>query len=246
MRRIVVALLAVTAMSIAANAADMPVKGPVYKAPPPALYDWSGLYVGVNGGYIWGHATQTDIDGYNDAGSTIGYRPNGFQGGGHIGYNYQINQFVLGVEGEVGYLAWKKSAQYGPYIGVRSANDSIASTSDGAYGVIAGRIGVAFNNFLVFAKGGGIFTGVKNSFTDTDPFGTTLVSGTDTSDRNGWTVGGGVEYAYDRNWVARFEYAHYDFGTETETATSAGGTTYRFDHKLTADSVRVGISYFFR
>jgi len=244
MRGFVVALLATSALSVSAFAADMPVKAPVYKAPPPP-FNWTGWYLGVNAGYVWGSAKTTDVTGYNLAGSDISYHPNGFQGGGQVGYNYQIGQVVLGIEGEVGYLGLKKSEQYPPFVGVRTAADSVAHTSDGAYGVIAGRLGYAFDNILVYVKGGGIFTSVRSSFTDTDPAGTTLVSGTDTSYRNGWTVGGGVEYAVDRNWIARLEYAHYDFGTASNTATSAGGANLTFDHKLTADSVRAGISYLF-
>lgn len=243
MRRFVVALLASSAFTVSAFAADMPVKAPVLQPVPP--FNWTGWYLGLNAGYVWGTAETTDVNGYNSAGYVIGYHPGGFQGGGQIGYNYQIGQVVLGIEGEVGYLGLNKSQQYPPFVGVRTAADSVAHTSDGAYGVIAGRLGYAFDNVLVYAKGGGIFTSIKSSFTDTDPTGTTLVSGTDTSRRNGWTVGGGVEYAIDRNWIARLEYAHYDFGTARNTAVSAGGTSYNFDHKLTADSVRVGVSYLF-
>ena len=243
MRRIVVALLATSALSVSAFAADMPVKAPPMVTAAP--FNWTGFYIGANAGYVWSSAKTTDVTGYNAAGSEINYRPNGFQGGGQIGYNYQIGQVVLGIEGEVGYLGLNKSQQYPPFVGVRTSADSVAHTSDGAYGVIAGRLGYAFNNVLVYAKGGGIFTTIKSSFTDTDPTGITLVSGTDTSRRNGWTVGFGGEYAVTRNWIARLEYAHYDFGTLRNTATGSNGLTYSFDHKLSADSVRVGISYLF-
>ena len=244
MRRFVVALLGATVLGgVAANAADMPVKAP--PAPVAVPFNWTGWYLGLNGGYIWGNSTLTDVTGYNSAGSSFSYKPRGFQGGGQIGYNWQINQFVFGLEGELGYISWKKSAQYPPFVGVRGPNDSVAETTNGAFGVIAGRVGVAFDRVLVFAKGGAIFTGIKNSFTDTDATGTTLVSGTDTSHRNGWTAGGGVEYAITRNWIARLEYAHYGFGTKSHTATSAGGASFVFDHKLSGDSVRGGISYLF-
>ncbi|MBI3703341.1 MAG: porin family protein [Rhizobiales bacterium] len=245
MRRLVIGLLGAAAMSVAANAADMPVKAPIVKAPVAVPFSWAGFYAGLNAGYVWGRSTQTDITGYNLADSTIGYNPRGFQGGGHFGYNWQFNQFVLGIEGEIGGFSWNKSAQYGPYIGVRGANDSVASTSNGVFGVIAGRAGVAFDNVLLFAKGGGIFTSVKNSFIDTDPTGITLTSGTDTKNRNGWTVGGGLEYAFNRNWAVRIEYAHYGFGTVNHTAIGSNGVAYTFSHSLSADSVRGGVTYLF-
>ena len=246
MRSKILSLLAVAAslgFAQAASAADMPTKAP-HQVPVAVPFNWTGLYLGLNAGYVWGRSNLHDVGGYNGP-PDFTYDPRGFQGGAHFGYNYQINQFVLGIEGELGFLSWKKSAQYPPYVGVRSGADSIASTSDGAFGVIAGRAGIAFDRTLLFVKGGGIFTGVHNSFTDTDPFGTTLVSGTDTKDRCGWTVGGGVEYAFAGNWAGRIEYAHYDFGTASHTATSAGGTPFTFDHSLRADSVRAGITYLF-
>jgi outer membrane immunogenic protein len=208
-----------------------------------AQINWAGWYIGVNAGGIWGHSTATDVTGYNSAGSTISYNPNGFQGGLHGGFNWQITPWVWGVEGELGFLSWASSAQYGPYIGVRSAADSVAHTSNGAFAVLAGRVGFTFNNILLFAKAGGIFTTVKNSFTDTDPIGTTLVAGTDTANRNGWTVGAGLEYAWSVHWSSRVEYAHYDFGNVSHTALAAFGTPYTFRHSLTADSVRIGVTF---
>jgi len=250
MRRQVITLLTAAVFSVGisqiASAADLPTKAPIVKAPVVAAFSWAGWYVGLNAGYAWGRSTETDVTGYNLAGSTISYNANGFQGGAHGGFNWQTNQFVYGIEAEVGYLGLKGSQQYGPFIGVRSAADSVASTSDGAFALLAARIGVASDNWLWFLKGGGLITGIKNSFTDTDPAGTTLVSGTSTSNRNGWTVGAGVEYAFNPNWAGRLEYAHYDFGNAGHTATSSGGGLFNFNHSLRADSVRVGITYLVR
>lgn len=207
-----------------------------------AQVNWAGWYIGVNAGHIWGHSTATDVTGYNSAGSTISYNPNGFQGGIHGGFNFPGTP-VFGIEGELGALSWTKSAQYPPYIGVRSAADSVARTSNGAFAVLAARIGIPFGNILWFVKGGGIATTVKNSFNDTDPIGTTLVSGTDTGHRVGWTVGLGLEYAWSAHWSSRIEYAHYGFGTASHTAISAGGTPYTFSHSLSGDSVRIGVTF---
>lgn len=248
MRRIVLSLLSATALgAVSANAADLPVKAPVYKAPPPVVYNWAGFYVGIEGGYAWGHSNVTDVTGYNalSPAGDFSYNPSGGVGNIYGGYNFQFDPFVVGVEGEVGYFGLSGSQQYPPYVGVRGSDDSVAETHPGWYGAITGRVGVFWDNFLFFAKGGYAITGIKNSYTDTNATGTTLVSGTDTSDRNGWTVGGGVDYMFLPNWIARIEYAYYDFGTASHTATSAGGVNYTFDHSLTASVVKGGIAYKF-
>jgi len=247
MRRFVVALLSMAALgAVSANAADMPVKEPVYKAPPPPIvYNWAGFYVGIEGGYAWGNSTATDVTGYNAAGSNFSYDPDGGVGDIYAGYNFQFDPFIVGIEGEVGYFGLDGSAQYPPLVGVRTAADSVAATDGGWYGAITGRVGWFYENFLFFAKGGYAITGIKSSFTDTDPTGTTLVSGTDTSNRDGWTVGGGIEYMFWQNWIARLEYAYYDFGTASHTATSSGGATFVFDHKLSASVIKAGIAYKF-
>jgi outer membrane immunogenic protein len=248
MHRFVAALLSVAVMGVvSANAADLPVKAPIYKAPPAVVYNWAGFYVGIEGGYAWGHSNVTDVNGYN-AVSPVGdfsYNPTGGVGNLYGGYNFQFDPFIVGVEGEFGYFGLDGSAQYPPYVGVRTAADSIATTHPGWYGAITGRVGVFFQNFLFFAKGGYAITGIKNSYTDTDATGTTLVSGTDTSNRNGWTVGGGLDYMITPNWIARLEYAYYDFGTASHTATSAGGGSFTFDHSLTASVLKGGIAYKF-
>ena len=171
MRRFVVALLSATAMSaVSANAADLPIKTPMPQ-PPVVVYSWAGPYVGIEGGYAWGHSDVTDVTGYNavSPAGDFSYSPNGGVGNLYAGYNFQFDWFVAGVEGEVGYFGLDGSAQYPPYVGVRTGADSIATTHAGWYGAITGRVGVAFQNFLFFAKGGYAITGIKNSYTDTDP-----------------------------------------------------------------------------
>lgn len=241
-----VSIAALTAaLGAPALAADLPARAPapapVYAAP---IFTWTGFYVGGQLGYAWGRAKTVDIDGYNGA-PDISHKPKGWTGGLYAGYNYQISSIVLGAELEAGYLGLKGSAQYGPYVGVRLPTDSRAGTKADWYGAVTGRVGLALNNWLLYAKGGYAWTGVKSSFIDLDPAGTTLASGTSTSGRDGWLLGAGVEYAFNPNWTVRVEYAHIDFGKKTHAAVDAGGTTWRFRHKLDADLVRVGVSYKF-
>lgn len=106
-RRLIVALLAMMAMGIAANAPNFPVKAPPYKAPPPlpARYNWTGCYVGIFGGYKAGkihHSTATTTE-FSD------YTAKGGLGGGDIGYAYQVDSFVLGAEDDFAFLGIKGS-----------------------------------------------------------------------------------------------------------------------------------------
>ena len=246
MKRILLAgtaLLALTAAqpTLAADA-------PVYKGPAPiaaaALFNWSGFYIGINGGYAWGNATLSEAPppAYNGP-PDFSYRPNGFQGGLHAGVNWQASALVFGIEGELGYLGLSGSQQFPPYVGVRTAADSVAATSGGWFASIAGRVGFAVNNFLLYAKGGGIWANIGNSFTDTDPIGLTLVAGTTVSGRTGWLAGAGVEVAVNPNLTARIDWTHYDFGTASHTATASNAVLYTFRHRLTADSVRLFLSW---
>lgn len=241
------ALAAATGLSLFAHtaiAADLGVRLPLPGvAPPVALYNWTGFYFGGHAGYIWGRADHLDVDGYNSVGDTFSYTPSGFLGGGHTGFNWQAGWLVFGAEIDGGYMGLTGSAQYPPYVGVRTVNDSRAITDDGWYAAATGRLGVAWNNLLLYGKGGWVWTSMRSRFIDSDPIGTTLVTGTSTGNRDGWTAGGGVEYGFTPNWTGRIEYAHYDFGTARHTATSAGGGLFRFDHRLTADSVVVGVTY---
>jgi outer membrane immunogenic protein len=201
----------------------------------------------VAAGYAWGHSDVGDVTGYNGAPPTgnFSYDPNGWVGNVYFGYNWQFNTIVVGLEGEVGYLGVDGSQQYPPYVGVRGSDDSVASTNAGWYGAITGRIGIAFQNFLVFAKGGYALTGITNSFIDSNAVGLTLVSGTETDTRNGWTIGGGVEAMFARNWIARAEFDYYDFGTVNHTALASNGVSYTFSHSLTVSVVKGGLAYKF-
>ena len=112
-----------------AAAADLP-RGPTPYYPPPAsIYNWTGLYAGLNLGYEWGKVTNTSID------------PSGVAGGGQIGYNWQIGQFVFGAETD---------------IQISGADDTFApyKFSNPWFGTLRGRAGFAINNVLLFGSVG--------------------------------------------------------------------------------------------
>jgi outer membrane immunogenic protein len=207
----------------AALAADLPYRkeAPVYTPPPPPAFTWSGVYIGGQVGYGWGTSNVYDQSTGNAA---SGLSQSGVVGGAHIGYNYQVSQFVFGLEGDVN--------------GSSESNTQYYST--GSYGVrenvdasIRGRIGYAFDRVLIYATGGGAYGNFKTSYND----GTSYDSFN--HGRIGWTVGGGIEYAIDNNWSVRAEYRYTDYGTVTDWV---GDTVTQH---IRDNRVQVGFSYKF-
>jgi len=207
--------LALTTMLGSANAADlprrqaMPTKAPIYAAP----YNWTGFYIGLNGGGGWGHS---DIS----APLSASVDANGGLGGGTIGYNYQTGQVVFGLEGD------------GDWSGLRGSTVCGATTCDIHNDWLAtarGRVGYAFDRFLPYVTGGAAFGNIKTSVAG--------VGDTDTS-RAGWTLGGGLEVAIAGPWTAKIEYLHVDLGSASTAVAGAdasfhsdiarAGVNYRF------------------
>ncbi|AXK80082.1 porin family protein [Pseudolabrys taiwanensis] len=180
------AAVAVLGFATAASAADlprreaMPAKAPMY-AP---LYNWTGLYVGVNLGGGW-----------SDANSNFG-KASGVVGGGQIGYNWQAagSPFVLGLEADIQGTSIKNSADLGGGI-----------TGDAkvpAFGTVRARLGYAWDRFMVYGTGGFAYSDTKVSLTGP--------GGSISSDKwgSGWTVGGGVEWAFAGPWSVKAEYLY--------------------------------------
>ena len=246
-RSILLASVFVFGAAGAASAADLgvaPAIAPASAVVAAAPMFWTGPYVGGSLGWVGGTARTTDINGYNTAGERWGRNPSGFIGGLQLGYNYQVSpNFVVGLEGEIGYMDLKKTT-----IQPSSPNgDTRAWTNDGAFGAITGKLGFAADAFLLYGKGGVAFYGGSSRVVDSStaaPGGNTINATADDT-RVGWTLGAGVEYAFTRNWSAKVEYDHYDFGSKTFSAVAGNGATYSFRNNLTADAVRVGVNYRF-
>ena len=136
----------VLALAASAHAADLPRSvPPVVKAPvlaPPSVYDWSGFYLGINGGYGWG---QSSFDG---ATGTFGnFNTAGWVAGGTAGYNLQYGHAVFGVEGGIDWSNINGSAScVGGFASCQVKNDWL--------GTARGRFGFAFDRFLPFVTGG--------------------------------------------------------------------------------------------
>jgi len=208
----------------------------------PVVYNWDGFYVGAHVGGVWGDVNVTDdiTDGVPPG--PFGYSINGVFGGGTAGYNLQYENFVIGVEGDLGELNPSGS---GIIPSSTPPNHQDTTLDSGLYGDITGRLGVTVYEALIYAKGGYAFFDGEARQTTTKPgYATT---GTDTF--NGWTLGGGVEYLITPNVSIKAEYLHFDFRPEVGFQTSITdppiGHQYHNWTDLTFDSVKAGIAYHF-
>jgi outer membrane immunogenic protein len=229
---------------------------PAPPPPPPApVFTWTGLYVGGQIGYAWGQDPITWLGTANDldpAAGALTQNTQGVIGGGHIGYNFQYNQWaVFGVEGSVDGTSLHKTAVV-PLIDLPADTFGSATfnSSAGVQGSIRGRIGIAWDRVLIYGTGGVAFTSFNTSINDTTGF-FTGVPGTYSSFANtraGWTAGGGIEYAITDNWWVRAEYRYSNFGTTTDypfpDVLPTGGFVSA-QHHLTENQVQAGFSYRF-
>jgi outer membrane immunogenic protein len=227
MRGGLLALAGVTMIGGSATAADLK-PAPVYKAPPagvlPAAYDWTGFYIGGHVGYGWDRDKWRDAAGLNSSST-----PNGFLGGGQVGFNYQIGQYLLGIEGDGSWSGIKGSTT--------TAMGAMGATIDNRVdwtSTVTGRAGLVFDRWLAYGKGGVAFAGDRFR---TNRYTPAIVEVTDT--RVGWTVGAGVEYAFAPAWSAKLEYNYMDFGTKA--VSFAPGTSTSIDEQVHA--VKFGINY---
>lgn len=208
---------------------------------------WGGLYIGVQGGYGWGNAKVIEDPGnpvaYNGAGNSWEYDSEGTVGGAHIGVDWESYALILGVELAGGYLAVEGEAPDPASAGL----DTIALGGSGYYGEITGRIGFAPDRMLYYMKGGAVFADLGLQVTDActaAPCSGSTVAATEDGIRDGWTMGGGLAYAFPNNMAVRLEYAYYDFGDIAVTGTS-GGNSYNWYQTVNRHMVTAGLSFLF-
>jgi outer membrane immunogenic protein len=188
-------------------------KAPAYVAP--AYANWSGFYVGLNGGYGFGKSSWS-----GGGVSTGDFDVKGAVAGGTLGYNFQTGTWVWGIEGDIDWSGMKGSS-----LGVETKNDWL--------GTARGRLGYAgWSNWLPYLTGGAAFGDIKG----------TAGGASVTKTNVGWTAGAGVEYAFLGAWSAKVEYLYADLGKATCPAATCGVDT---DIKFKTNLVRLGVNYRF-
>jgi outer membrane immunogenic protein len=182
---------------------------------PPIIYNWSGFYIGGHIGGLWGDKDWTDVT-LPPAISLLSHDVSGFLAGGQAGFNFQSGAFVFGIEGQWSWTnADGEHTCVQPIVVVAVIPGLNCRTEMDWVATVAGRIGYAFNNVLLYAKGGVAFASEEYSVFLTGlapPTGPAITAGDDT--RTGWMVGGGIEYGFTPNWSAKIEYNFMDFGSE--------------------------------
>lgn len=217
MNKILFGAIGILAMGLSApaSAADIAAR-PYTKAPAPmvaTIYDWSGFYIGINGGGGTSHKCWdfvTPITGvlvgegcHNAVGGTVG---------GQVGYRWQSTNWVFGLEGQGNWADFSGD-------NISGATGLRDRSKINAFGLFTGQVGYAWNNVLVYVKGGGAVVGDRYRSYD---LATGLEFDRANESRWGATVGAGVEFGFAPNWSVGFEYNHIFLGDRTLNFTGSG------------------------
>ncbi|HLN38963.1 MAG TPA: outer membrane protein [Xanthobacteraceae bacterium] len=275
MKKLIAASAAFIAFAAAgaASAADMALKAPPV-APVPE-YDWTGGYVGINGGYSWGRSS-TNVTFYNSAtgvaivpppGSITSSRFNLDGGivGGQIGYNLQSGRWVFGLEtdlqwsGERGntYFLCAATATGGVCLpgstflpaGATGAALSLSQSLEW-FGTARGRLGVTLvPSVLAYVTGGLAYGSIKTSgnLSGFNPGGVaSALAFTNSTTKAGWTLGGGLETRLADRWTGKIEYLYADYGTVSGmVVNTVAGIGANYSSRVTDNVLRVGVNYHF-
>jgi outer membrane immunogenic protein len=211
---------------------------PVYEPARDMPYGWRGFYIGANAGYGWGNDDHVTLSGPGAAGSFGAYSLDGWFGGGQVGYNAQVDRLVLGVEADIQAADISDGTSGtvsggGNYFGRARADIDWFST-------LRGRVGYAAGPTLLYFTGGLAFADVDSNVSASN--GVTSVSMSNDSIETGYTLGGGLEWAFAPSWSLKSEYLYVNLGDQT--LTSPGGT-FTSANDLDFHTVRVGLNYRF-
>jgi outer membrane immunogenic protein len=258
MRRVLVALLSVTSLSIAgietSNAADMAVKAPLARVAPAPAWSWSGVYIGGHIGGGWGDQDVTDqglIGFILGVPAVQNVKTRGFLGGLQAGWNYQIGRLVVGNEVEFSWSNVRGSSTFAPlsFIGIIPipASSITRDIKTNWIGTATARTGLTVwgDRGLLYGKAGVAWA--RNTYTDSAILlGATAYTSSQSDTRTGWTVGTGFEWSFMDNWSAKIEYDYLDFGRRTIGLAPAGGifpVALEIDQRI--QEVKFGLNYRF-
>ncbi len=221
MKRVFSALVGLAALTGTAAAADLPPRmapQPYYKAPVAVpVYNWTGFYIGINGGGGFGRSAWDSTGSFNTSGGLVG---------GTVGYNYQFGQAVVGVEGDIDWADINGTTNTACPFGCK--------TSDHWLSTARARLGYAADRFMPFVTGGAAFGDIRAS--------TPGFAGANQTNA-GWTVGAGLEFAIAGNWTAKAEYLYVDLGKFNCGISCGAAATDNVS--FTTNIVRAGVNYRF-
>jgi outer membrane immunogenic protein len=227
-----------------AGAADLAVKAP---SPPPPLFSWTGFYIGANIGGAWSNNRWTDtlfLTNFNNTSQGV------FIGGGQIGGNYQIGQFVIGGEWD---FDWAANNNNGSGVLIPGVGNIVVTNNNRWITTVAARFGWAFDNALFYGKAGGGWVGSNNFAVTNTTTGVSVTCGTlgltnCSNNTGGWLVGAGFEYAFTNNWTVKLEYDYLGLGNRTFFVPAGplfvAGDTFTTNNR-NVQMLKVGVNYLF-
>ena len=236
-----IGLCAAIGVSGSAFAADLPPRpapqAPAVYLPVLPVYNWSGVYVGVNGGWGWGNAKFTipEQPGF-PTGVSDTINDSGGVAGGTVGVNWQTGGFVFGVEGD-----WDWSGINTGTTATICQVTGTCQTGNNWLATLRGRAGYAADRVLFYGTAGGAFANMQTVFN----------GDTTTHDQAGWTAGAGIEWAFADNWTAKVQYLFVDIGSTNFNCSTGACTTATGAPPitgivgLTESLVRAGVNFKF-
>jgi outer membrane immunogenic protein len=256
MNKLLVAGIALIAVASGpALAADLPVRqAPAYVPPPVVVYyNWTGCYLGLNGGYGWRQDHNVDVvaDNGNTWTGAGSLGASGGFGGAQIGCNYQAGPAVFGIETDFQGSGISKS--FGPTaLAVPAVLTVSASDKLKWFGTLRGRLGYAADRVLLYVTGGLAYANNSFELTGVDAVANSFTISSDTT-KTGYVLGAGVEWAVVGSWTVKAEYQYLSFGEVgpfTVPVLNAGGVPNGVlvttpSHKADFQTIRIGFNYLF-
>jgi outer membrane immunogenic protein len=235
MKRLLMAGALALGAATQAFAADLPPpmapppRAPAAYVPVSPAYNWSGFYIGLNTGYGFGNSTW-------ETPASSSFSVNGAMAGATLGWNYQIGQLVLGIEGDYDWQNVRGSRNTGGCVGLAGPPVFAGGcdTASNWYGTFRGRLGYAMDRIMVYGTAGGAVSDIKAS--------TAALPWTSNTEL-GWAAGAGIEGAITDNLTAKVEYLFTDYGNFNCPAGSCGLGAGNV--KFYENMVRVGLNYKF-
>jgi outer membrane immunogenic protein len=276
MKELLLGAVGLVALSAAGHAADLPLRP---ATPAVAVFSWTGLYIGGNVGGHWGSDSLTTVSnpvGFPpptntniDALTPVALKPQGVMGGFQIGYNWQVSDFVVGLEGDANWLGGAASRHLVFPFATGQPVPAVGSFMDNAtgarfVGTIRPRVGFTIDHLLLYATGGVAFGSVKttDSFCNNGcaPLVGNFASGGGIATKVGWTAGAGAEWAISNSWSIKAEYLYVNLGSFNDSIPGSANCERFFNagfgfpspncnittsHKYTDNIARVGVNYHF-
>jgi outer membrane immunogenic protein len=258
----ILVLAAALAASGAASAAAADLSSRAWTKAPAAQdasYNWGGWYVGGNAGGAWGRSDTSSafVNGTAPianqqavASASPRLEPDGFTGGGQVGYNHQVDRWLFGVEADANYFGLKQTRTAAAVlpIGISAFSTTNSVTTDWLV-TLRPRVGYAVDRTLFYATGGLALTEMKSSSGFVDSTGQNEAA-RQSKVTAGWTAGAGIEHAFSNNWSAKVEYLYTDFGKQSFSGPIFAGQTptagmIAHDVDLKTSTVRGGLNYHF-